>query len=226
MNQIRLIAKAASNPIDCRGLTPQALHGQSEPAILALNLSSGGRVGDAFDVVITQTDDTLPRLMFEHTTAQHHAIGLEMAQGEIMVTHAAGDFLGAGMQGGVIICRGNAGDRLADRMRRGLCLVEGSVGAYAGANLLAGTLGILGQTGDYLGYGMKRGTLLLGAEPSPQATWVDCGQHTLPFLSLLYQSFRGLDSQFAHLSNQRVQRWMGDMGGLGKAEMLWLLPNA
>lgn len=226
MSQIRLIAKPISDALDCRGLTPQALHGKSQQAILALPLPAGGKVADAFDVDVATSGETLPKLIFEKTTSNHHYIGFDMVQGEVLVTHAAGDFLGANMQGGVLICRGQAGARVADRMRRGLCLIEGAVGDYAGANMQAGTLGILGATGAYVGYGMKRGTLLLGVAPSPQATWMDCGQHSLPFLSLLYQSFRGYDTLFAQLSSQRVHRWMGDMGGLGKAEMLCLLPSA
>jgi formylmethanofuran dehydrogenase subunit C len=86
----------------------------------------------------------------------------------------------------------------------------------------AGTVGVLGSTSARLGYGMKRGTLLLANKPAEQATWLDCGLHTLPFLNILYQSFQQFDTKFAAISLKRVQRLMGDASGIGKAEMLIL----
>lgn len=225
MSQVTLIAKPTQQPVDCRGLTPTALQGLSYAAILKQPLSLGGQVGDAFEVVMSEVGDALPTVIFEQTTHLHHAIGFEMSAGQLIVRQQAGDFLAGNMQGGILICHGNTGDRVADRMRRGICLVEGEVKAFAGANMQAGTLGILGACGDYLGYGMKRGSLLLATPPKPQATWVDCGSHTLPFLNLFYLSLRPYKTAFANLDRHHAQRWMGDMGGLGKAEMLWLLPN-
>lgn len=218
---IVLKAKAIKQAIDCRILLPDSLAGKSASEIAAIKISLNHTVGDVFEVVETANHPTL-RLV--GTTAQHTHIGFGLKTGQIVVEHDAGDFLGADMQGGVLICKGNAGERVGDSMRRGILLVDGQVGDYCASNFKAGTLGVLGNTGAHLGYGMKRGTLLLGQAPQAQATWLDCGLHSLPFLKLLYKSFAGLDSAFTKVSTPRVQRYMGDMASLGKAEILVLQP--
>lgn len=221
MSRIILIAKPVIGRIDCRILSPQRLQGKSLDEIVALQLAANLRVGDVFDVRIEAGAETA-RMDFFNTTAAHQWIGAGMNMGHVVVHGDAGDFLGAQMQNGVLICKGNVGDRAGDRMRRGLLLIEGNAGDYCASDMMAGTLGVLGHTGVYLGYGMRRGTLLLMHAPKLTATWIDCGAHTLPFLNLLYQSFKPLESRFASLESLRVQRWMGDMGGIGKAEILWL----
>lgn len=219
MSALTFTLKAADyRGIDCKKLTPDSLHNQSLAFILTISLGNQLTVGDVFEV---QGDDAT-QLIFNNTNAQLHYIGYQMKTGRITINGDAGDFIGAEMQGGVLICKGNTGARTGDAMRRGLLLIEGDVGEYCASNMRAGTLGILGKTGGRLGYGMKRGTLLLTKAPAEQATWVDCGLHTLPFLNLLYQSFQSLDSQFATLRSLRARRWMGDIAGLAKAEMLIL----
>ncbi len=204
--------------VNCKKLTPDSLQGKSLADILAIKLNEQLKVADVFAV---QGDDATT-LVFKHATSQLNYIGYRMKTGNIIIEGDTGDFIGAEMQGGTLICKGNTGERTGDTMRRGLLLIEGNVGNYCASNMRAGTLGILGNTGAYLGYGMKRGTLLLSQPPAAQATWLDCGLHTLPFLNILYQSFQTLDSQFAQLSCMRVRRWVGDISGLGKAEMLVL----
>jgi formylmethanofuran dehydrogenase subunit C len=219
MSALTFILKdAVKRIIDCKKLTPDTLQGKSLSDILAINLEKNLTVADVFDV---QGDDATT-LIFNNTTAQLQYIGYRMKTGNITINGDAGDFIGAQMQGGVLICKGNAGERAGDTMRRGILLIEGDAGDYCASNMRAGTLGVLGKTGAHIGYGMKRGTLLLSQTPAEQATWLDCGLHTLPFLNLLYQSFQTLDSKFAQLSNRRVRRWMGDVSGMGKAEMLVL----
>lgn len=208
---------SVSRVIDCKKLTPDYLQGKSIEAISSITLGNQ-TVADVFDV---QGDDATT-LVFKNTTPQLHYIGYRMKTGSITIEGDVGDFTGAEMQGGTLICKGNTGERTGDTMRRGLLLIEGNTGDYCASNMRAGTLGLLGSTGAYLGYGMKRGTLLLSQNPAEQATWLDCGLHTLPFLNLLYQSFQTLDTKFAQLSNRRVRRWMGDVSGLGKAEILVL----
>lgn len=209
---------AVNRIIDCKKLTPDYLQGKTIDTILSIALSSQLTVADVFDL---QGNDAAT-LVFKNTTSQMHYIGYRMKTGSIMIEGDAGNFTGAEMQGGTLICNGSTSERTGDNMRRGLLLIEGNTGDYCASNMRAGTLGILGSTGAYLGYGMKRGTLLLSQNPIEQATWLDCGLHTLPFLNLLYQSFQRLDTQFAQLNNQRVRRWMGDVSGLGKAEILVL----
>jgi formylmethanofuran dehydrogenase subunit C len=219
MSALTFTFKASTNrTIDCKKLTPDYLQGKSIDAISSIPLSGQLTVADVFDV---QGDDTTT-LIFKNTSTQLHYIGYRMKTGSMTIEGDAGNFTGAEMQGGVLVCKGNTGERAGDTMRRGLLLIEGSTGDYCASNMRAGTIGLLGSTGAYLGYGMKRGTLLLSQNPAEQATWLDCGLHTLPFLNLLYQSFQTLDTKFAQLNNKRVRRWMGDVSGLGKAEILVL----
>lgn len=207
------------NSIDCKKLTPDLLKDKSLSEIKTISVGVL-TVADVFDV----SGDDASHVVFKNTSKQLDYIGHQMKVGGITIEGDAGDYLGAAMQGGILICRGNAGERAADLMRRGILLIEGNVGEYCASSMKAGTVGILGQTGARLGYGMKRGTLLLASKPAAQATWLDCGLHTLPFLNILYQSFQQLDTKFSSISQKRVQRWMGDASGMGKAEILFLQP--
>lgn len=156
--------------------------------------------------------------------------GCEMKGGQIKIDGNAGDFLGAarsgyknGMTGGTIIVTGNTGARTGDHMRRGMILIEGNAGEYCGSRMVSGTISVLGEVGQHLGYAMKRGTLLLTKMPKQgiSANFNDCGAHTLAFLPLLFASFKKLDSQFACVESfSRVQRYAGDMGGIGMGEIL------
>ncbi len=204
--------------VDCRVLTPDTLAGKTLDAIKAIRLSSKLTVADVFDV----SGEAVSQLVFNQAREQLHYVGYQMKTGQIIIEGDAGDFIGAAMHGGVLICKGNVGERAGDTMRRGILLIEGNTGDYCASSMKAGTLGVLGKTGARLGYGMKRGTLLLAQAPATQSTWLDCGWHTLTFLNILYQSFKRLDSRFAVLSQMRVQRLVGDVSGLGKAEMLVL----
>lgn len=150
-----------------------------------------------------------------------------MAGGTLKVNGNVSDFLASaipgdrkGMKGGTVIITGNAGDRAGDQMRRGIVLIEGNVGAYCASRMLAGTIGVMGSVGDYVGYGMRRGTLLLFSTPKLHATLQDCGSHTLPFLSLMFKSFKSLPSKFAGINKNRVQRYAGDLANDGKGEIL------
>lgn len=153
-------------------------------------------------------------------------------RGGLLTIHGnTGDFLGAGtegsrkgMLGGIVIVKGNAGDRVGDQMRRGLILIEGNVGDYCASRMIAGTIGVLGELGAYTGFNMRRGTLLLKQAPKLHATIQNCGTHTLPFLSLLFKSFAKLDTEFKHMHNNRVQRYVGDVGNNGNGEILVLNP--
>lgn len=153
----------------------------------------------------------------------------EMHDGFIEINGNADNFLGAGlpgnkrgMQGGTVLVKGNAGDRVGDQMRRGVILVEGNVGDYCGARMIAGTIAVIGTSGDYLGYAMNRGTLLLWQQPTLSATFMDCGLHTSAFLPILFKSWRKYDGKFADPDTEfhRIQRFGGDMAGLGMGEVL------
>jgi len=154
----------------------------------------------------------------------------EMKAGQIKVNGDAGDFVGGvrpgyrnGMAGGVVIVTGNTGARTGDHMRRGMILIEGNAGDYCGGRMISGTIAVLGDVGAHLGYAMKRGTLLLTQAPAQgiSANFNDCGSHTLAFLPLLFNSFSKLDSKFANVEPfSRVQRYAGDVSGIGMGEIL------
>jgi formylmethanofuran dehydrogenase subunit C len=222
MSALTLTLKATRDQsLDCSLLTPENLANLTPKQIEKIELKSvlsSGCVGDFFIVSGTNSQ----HLIFKQAHAGLHKIGYQMTRGLITVNGDCGDYLGQQMQGGSIVCKGNAGERVGDKMRRGLILVEGNVGEYCAASMMAGTIGVMGSTGARLGYGMKRGTLLLAKTPVEQATWLDCGLHTLPFLNILYQSFKLFDTHFSKFNSQRVHRFVGDVSGLGKAEMLVL----
>jgi len=156
--------------------------------------------------------------------------GCEMKGGQIKVNGNAGDFVGGarpgrrnGMTGGMVIVTGNTGARTGDHMRRGFILIEGDAGDYCASRMISGTIAVLGDCGAHLGYGMKRGTILLTQMPSRgiTANFNDCGSHTLAFLPLMFASFKKLDSQFANVEAfSRVQRYAGDLAGIGMGEIL------
>jgi len=205
--------------LNCSELTPDKLANLSIAQIKTLTLSSNKnapKVKDFFDV----SGDDASHIVFKNISQQCDYIGHHMKNGQITVEGNAGDFLGANMRGGQIICQGDVGDRLGDMMRRGLILIDGDAGAYCGSRMIAGTIGVYGKVGAYMGFALRRGTFLLTQTPATQATWLDCGTHTLPFLSLMFNSFKSLDSKFAKLSNTRVQRWMGDASQNGTGEIL------
>lgn len=152
-----------------------------------------------------------------------------MVSGILRINGNTGDFLGAGseglrkgMRGGTVIVKGNAGDRVGDQMRRGLILIEGSVGDYCASRMVAGTIGILGNIGAYAAFNMHRGTLLLKSKPQLHATMQDCGTHTLPFLNILFKSFKKYNTEFSNIKTQRVQRFVGDAAYKGNGEVLVL----
>jgi formylmethanofuran dehydrogenase subunit C len=153
--------------------------------------------------------------------------GCNMVSGLLKIDGNTGDFLGGassglrkGMRGGTIIVKGNAGDRVGDQMRRGLILIEGDAGDYCASRMIAGTIGILGKVGEYACFNMKRGTLLLTKLPKLHATIQDCGTHTLPFLNLMFKSFKPFNTQFSNIETQRVQRFVGDAACNGNGEVL------
>jgi formylmethanofuran dehydrogenase subunit C len=154
-----------------------------------------------------------------------------MLGGLLKIDGNTGDFLGGassglrkGMRGGTIIVKGNAGDRAGDQMRRGLILIEGNVGDYCASRMIAGTIGVLGNVGEYACFNMKRGTLLLTKRPKFHATIQDCGTHTLPFLNLMFKSFKPFNTSFSDIETNRVQRFVGDAACNGNGEILLLSP--
>jgi formylmethanofuran dehydrogenase subunit C len=204
--------------VDCRALTPNLLAGLSISQINEIKLGAQ-KVSDLFTVSGTDAEN----IVFNKSTLALNYIGFKMTRGSITISGDAGDFLGASIQKGTIICQGNAGDRVGDQMRRGMILIDGNAGDYVASRMIAGTIGVYGKVGQYIGFNMKRGTLLLTQKPSLHATIQDCGSHTLPFLALLFASFKPLASAFNQMKSQRVQRFCGDLACGGNGEILLLL---
>lgn len=204
---------------DCSHLTPNGLAGLNIAQINNLHLTSSKNSPKVADYFGVSGDDT-QNIIFKNSNSQLDYIGHKMAHGSITVEGNCGDFLGANMQGGSIICQGDVGDRVGDQMRRGLILIDGDAGDYAASRMVAGTIGVYGKTGKYTGFGMKRGTILLNHQTDFHATIQDCGTHDLPFLALLFQSFKTLPSKFNAMKNQRVQRFAGDLACDGNGEIL------
>lgn len=153
-----------------------------------------------------------------------------MSGGRIHVYGSTGDFLAAarpgdhhGMKGGLVLIDGDTGDRLGDRMRRGMVLIEGNAGDYCASRMVAGTIAVWGSVGKLPGLAMRRGTLLL-QQPSSAlpATFNDCGEYPLNFLTLLVRSWRTLPGKYSKLPDQglRVRRFMGDIANGGRGEIL------
>ena len=202
--------------VNCSQLTPDKLAGKTTKQILEITLINSIKVIDLFEV----TGESHEQIVFKNSNNRLDYIGHKMAKGNITIEGDCGDFLGANMQGGSIICNGNANDRVADLMRRGLILIDGNAGDYLASRMLAGTVGVYGNVGKYAGFGMKRGTILLNHQANFHATIQDCGTHNLPFLALLFQSFKAFPTKFSALKSHRVQRFAGDLACNGNGEIL------
>ena len=188
--------------LDCSRLTPNGLAGLSITQIKNLSLTSSknsAKVCDYFEVSGSENEN----IIFKNPSQQL-------------------DFIGQKMSYGSIICQGDVGDRVGDQMRRGLILIDGNAGDYLASRMVAGTIGVYGGMGKYTGFGMKRGTILLKNKTDFHATIQDCGTHNLPFLALLFQSFKTLPTKFNQLKNQRAQRYAGDLACNGNGEILLL----
>jgi formylmethanofuran dehydrogenase subunit C len=206
--------------VNCSELTPEKLTKKSIKQILEITLNNSIKVIDLFEL----TGDNFEQIIFKNSSNQLDYIGQRMSRGQITIEGDCGDFLGAQMQGGTIICNGNAGDRVGDQMRRGLILIDGNAGDYLASRMLAGTIGAHGKVGKYAGFSMKRGTILLNNKTdfhaTLHATIQDCGMHDLPFLKLLFQSFKQFNTKFSKLDSTRVQRYGGDIACNGNGEIL------
>jgi formylmethanofuran dehydrogenase subunit C len=196
------LKKNSANKIDCSRLTPDNLYGLSLKQIgnlSLLNSKNSPKVSDYFEVSGSNSEN----IIYKNPSSQL-------------------DFIGHKMSFGSIICQGDVGDRVGDQMRRGLILIDGNAGDYAASRMVAGTIAVFGGVGKYAGFGMKRGTILLNMQTNFHATIQDCGTHNLPFLALLFQSFKVFPSKFSTLKNQRVQRFAGDLACDGNGEILVL----
>ena len=205
--------------VNCSALTPNNLAGKTHAQILEITLNNNTKVIDLFDL----TGENNAHIIFKKSVAALDYIGQKMTSGQITIEGNCGDFLGSQMRGGIIICSGNAGDRVGNFMRRGLILIDGNAGDYAASRMVAGTIGVYGSVGKYVGFGMKRGTVLLNRKTDFHVTIQDCGTHNLPFLALLFQSFKPFTTKFNQVKTKRARRCAGDLACNGNGEILVLI---
>ncbi len=163
-------------------------------------------------------------LLIEGDAGPFAAAGLR--DGVVEIAGDAGDYLGGtlpgertGMAGGSVRVRGSAGARAGDRLRRGLIIVEGDAGADPGSRMLAGTLMICGSASGLAGYLMRRGTLVIGQFAKPGETFQPCGLDPV-FPRLLRRLIAPYSADAAAMLDAPLSRFMGDLAGLGKGEML------
>lgn len=229
--------------VDLAALAPAALAGLPAAAIerIALGRLAVGDLfavtpGDAAELVIAGGSPLFSgigaflqagSLLVEGDAGPFAAA--EMRGGRVEIRGDAGDFLAAaradgrqGMAGGVVVVRGHAGAHAGAFLRRGVVVVEGAAGAGAGMGMIAGTLAICGAAGPRTGALMRRGTLLLGTPPpAPPAGFIP-GRLAADgvFPALLAQALRPLSAAAAECAAAVRQRWLGDLAGLGKGEIL------
>ncbi len=165
-----------------------------------------------------------------------HGAGLEMQGGLLRIQGDCGDSLGGaapgrqtGMQGGLILLRGSCGARAGEYMRRGLVVIQGDCGDCCALGMHAGTLAVLGKSGRMPGRRMRRGTLFLARAPrGTPPGFAFCASLEIGYLRLLRRHLnrlqRGLGAALIP-EPPRVHRYMGDLVGLGKAELLVPLPS-
>lgn len=161
-----------------------------------------------------------------------HAAGLAMSGGALRIVGTAGDRLGAGepgaskgMTGGEIIVNGDAGGEAAARLRRGLVVVTGSVGSDPGRAMIAGTLAVFGAVASPAARGSKRGSLIALDRIEIPETYRYACTYQPPYMRLLLTYLRrryGIGVEDEAL-NGRYRRYCGDLGTVGKGEILHLV---
>ncbi|APR38453.1 formylmethanofuran dehydrogenase subunit C [Paraburkholderia sp. SOS3] len=161
--------------VDGSALLPAALAARSSDEVARLVLAAGNvtcTAGDLFDV--SRSDggkDEQATLIIEGDAPWLDRIGAHLAEGQLRVTGATGDYAGLRMTGGALQIGGNAGSFAACEMRGGLLTVAGNAGDFAAAALpgdiegmTGGTVAIAGHAGARLGDRMRRGSVLVGGD--------------------------------------------------------------
>ena len=153
--------------------------------------------------------------------------GAEMSGGSIFIKKNAGKFVGAsingkrtGMNGGTIFISGNTDEFLSYQMRRGLVFVEGMAGDNCCNNLIAGTVIIKKGIGRNFGIGMKRGTIILLSNIKLESNFVEGGECSTSFISILNKFILEKFDKKMIGRNSSISRFIGDKFIKGKGELL------
>lgn len=155
--------------------------------------------------------------------------GAHMKGGRITVEGNAGHFVGGaysgetkGVTGGTIIIHGSVGREVGARMRRGLIVIRGDTGEFAAAHMIAGSVLVFGRLGKRPGAGMRRGTIVtFGDAPEllPTFRYACCFEPVFLRFYLRRLDEWGLGTESA-LMDSCFRRYVGDMNGVGKGEIL------
>ena len=160
--------------------------------------------------------------------------GLAMRGGTLIVHGRAGDRLGAasagaskGMTGGEIIVRGSAGAEAGAGARRGVIAIGGDAGAYAARSMIAGTIVVAGKASSGAGLWTKRGSVIaLGGIDVPSTFRYAC-TYRPTFVAMLLTYLAGhhqLPVEPRYITG-RYRRYSGDLGEIGKGEILHWTPE-
>jgi formylmethanofuran dehydrogenase subunit C len=174
MSTTTLRVKAAPGfRVDGSALLPGALAAQSSAELARIVLHAGNltcAAGDLFDISRSDKGDHAT-LIIEGDAPWLDRVGAHLADGQLHVTGATGDYAGFRMTGGALHIGGTAGMFTGCEMRGGQLSVAGSAGDFAAGALpgdmegmTGGTLAIAGHTGARLGDRMRRGCVLVGGD--------------------------------------------------------------
>jgi formylmethanofuran dehydrogenase subunit C len=154
-------------PVDLRGFDWAAAARLGEAELSRRPLWLGREtvpLGEIFTV--TRCTGDVTRWVVDGDASRIDGLGCAWREGELRITGAAGDYLGAGMSGGRIVCEGAAGHFTACEMAGGRLEVQGDVGDFAAGarpgamdGMRGGQLVIHGHAGQRLADRMRRGTV-------------------------------------------------------------------
>lgn len=162
-----------------------------------------------------------------------HRAGTGLRGGLLRIHGSAGDHLGsartgdrAGLRDGTILVHGSIGAEAGGTMRRGLIAVRGAAGDGLGRDLIAGSILAFGPVGRQAGSGMKRGTLALfdRSEPRLPPTFRPSCDYRPPFLTVYLRQLAAWGFPLPPIDpGASFRRYNGDLIGLGKGEVLWMV---
>jgi formylmethanofuran dehydrogenase subunit C len=246
------LRRPLEHSLDASAIAPDRFGAMSERDISALPVRYGGRAGALGDV-FTVRGERATAVHLEGELGRADGLGSDMAGGELTIEGDVGRDLGLAMAGGMIDLRGNAGANaagarpgaargvtggeviirgsadadLAAGMRRGVVVVTGSAARGTGHSMIAGTVVVFGAIAAGVGRFLKRGSIVALGKVEPPATFQYACIYRPPHVHLLLrylQARHGLEIS----DRQRTglyERYSGDMGELGKGEMLRWAPD-
>jgi len=251
MSGLRVVLDPAPGRMDCRDLFMPGWEALDAGAMCRREVTVDGRrvaLGD----VATVSGAPGGRALLDGNWERADWVGAGLAAGTVEVLGSVGHGAATGQAGGLLIVRGNAGDGVAGAapgrkrgMTGGEVVVHGNVGAGAGRAMRRGLLAVGGSAGRGTAYSMLAGTLVCLGALGPDAgilnargSIVAAGPVVVPpvyrlactfqptFLAALLRRLAGRHGLgVAAALAGRWQRWSGDLGDLGRGEILVLEPR-